>query len=393
MPGDQFNYMKEILASPSPVGFEAAMTRGVFGPIFEQYERDLGWAVHTFAGNAGVVLDTCPDGGADMLNVMVVGHADKIRMQVRDIAADGKIYVDTDSFLPLTLIGCPVSLFCRSTSPAGSFKRIDGGTIEAIGAIHFASAALREGRTGIKKDDVYLELQLHGEDRKKQAQDLGVRVGDPILLDRPIQRGVGEHSFTGAYLDNGLGCFVAAELARLVSARQAPLRNVRLLAAMASHEEIGRFGSRVLASVFRPDVLIAVDVNHDYNAAPKSSSKHYPQLAMGEGFSITNGSIASPLLNQMLGDVADSQGIPVQQDVRGRDTGTDAMAAVLAGVDCAATSIGFPIRNMHTISETGHTGDVLAALHALHALLENMETEAIDKSYFKQNHPRLDNYE
>ena len=31
-----------------------------------------------------------------------------------------------DSFLPLTLIGCPVSLFCRSTSPAGSFKRIDG---------------------------------------------------------------------------------------------------------------------------------------------------------------------------------------------------------------------------------------------------------------------------
>lgn len=26
---------------------------------------------------------------------MVVGHADKIRMQVRDIASDGKIYVDT----------------------------------------------------------------------------------------------------------------------------------------------------------------------------------------------------------------------------------------------------------------------------------------------------------
>ena len=48
---------------------------------------------------------------------------------------------------------------------------------------------------------------------------------------------------------------------------------------------------------------------------------------------------------------------------------------------------------MHTISETGHTGDVLAALHALHALLEKMETEAVDKRYFRENHPRLDNCE
>ena len=34
---------------------------------------------------------------------MVVGHADKIRMQVRDIAADGKIYVDTGKLLLLSL--------------------------------------------------------------------------------------------------------------------------------------------------------------------------------------------------------------------------------------------------------------------------------------------------
>ena len=60
------------------------------------------------------------------------------------------------------------------------------------------------------------------------------------------------------------------------------------------------------------------------------------------------------------------------------------------GVDCAATSIGFPIRNMHTISETGHTGDVLAALHAVHGLVEMMESEGIDRDYFKENHPRLD---
>ena len=40
--------------------------------------------------------------------------------------------------------------------------------------------------------------------------------------------------------------------------------------------------------------------------------------------------------------------MPVQHDCVGRDTGMDAMAVVLGGIDCAATSVGFPICNMHT---------------------------------------------
>ena len=40
--------------------------------------------------------------------------------------------------------------------------------------------------------------------------------------------------------------------------------HVRVQYAFASHEEIGRFGSRVIAGELRPDVLVAVDVNHDY---------------------------------------------------------------------------------------------------------------------------------
>jgi endoglucanase len=201
---------------------------------------------------------------------MFVGHADKIRMQVRSIDADGKIYVDSDSFLPLTLLGTEVSVFSRSLThdahaaadadaavsayeavvngpvsigdaANAPYKRLSGGTIEALGAIHFASAAHRTGAKGVGKDDLYLELGLSGKDRKAQVQRLGVRAGDSILLDRPIRRGFGPDSFTGAYLDNGLGCFAVAELAKLVS--KTPLDNVRCLFAFATHEEIGRFGS------------------------------------------------------------------------------------------------------------------------------------------------------
>ena len=70
--------------------------------------------------------------------------------------------------------------------------------------------------------------------------------------------GCGPDTFYGAYLDNGLGCFVIAEVARLLAESEG-LKNVRYLGAAATHEEIGRFGSRVLAQELRPDVVIGVD--------------------------------------------------------------------------------------------------------------------------------------
>ena len=292
------------------------------------------------------------------------------------------VLVDT---LPSLNSRCDCREFAHNTThlQASPHPYLSSFSPQTFSSLEPSHASLHLTLPGIKKEDVYLELHLHGADRKQQVRELGVRVGDPILLDRPIRRGVGENSFTGAYLDNGmrfrgsacgaqkwtkirnantttnwqpkklnnfgtrvhlyitrtqqtpltiftasisciftlsppqhtqfsphitgLGCFVAAELARLISERSRPLQHVRLLSTLASHEEIGRFGSRVLAAVsiftlcsppthprssanqiahadassltlrrqlcmsraiilapkvFRPDVLIAVDVNH-----------------------------------------------------------------------------------------------------------------------------------
>lgn len=391
MPDAQFNVMREIIAAPSPVGFESAMNEGVIVPYFNQWKLD-DWGVKRFKGNASIVLDTHP-GRDDMFSVMVVGHADKIRMQVRKIGDDGKIWIDSDSFLPTTLIGHEVRLFSEDPANPGSYRVIDGGTIEAIGAIHFADASLRSGKSGIKKEALYLELQIHGKNKRKQIEALGIRAGDPIILNRPIKRGFSPDTFYGAYLDNGLGCFVAVEVARLI-AEQGGLNNVRLLAASVSHEEIGRMGSRVTVGEMKPDVVIAVDVAHDFKAAPGVSDKRYTPNAMGEGFTLSAGSIIDPYLNSLIQKAALSAGIPLQIRGVGRDTGTDAMAAVFAAVDAPSTSIGFPIRNMHTISETGHTGDVLASIHVIKQTLLDMDAmndgAGVSAEDFIQGHPRLD---
>ncbi|MEE2857888.1 MAG: peptidase M42 [Planctomycetota bacterium] len=388
MPEDQFGRMKDILSAPSPIGLEAAMTEGVLVPMLEEFIPN-DWKIHRFRGNAGVVLDTMPDAPDGTLTVMAIGHADKIRMQVRSIADDGKIWINSDSFLPSTLIGHEVTLFSENPEKPGEYRSISGGTVEALGAIHFAEPAMRDGSKGIKADQLYLELQLSGDERKKQVEALGIRSGDPLLLDRPIRPGFGPDSFVGAYLDNGLGCFVVEEAARLLAAGDA-MKNVRYLGAFAAYEEIGRFGSRVMAGVMKPDVIIGVDVNHDYEAAPGIGDKKYTPLKMGKGMTLAVGAIVTAGLNALIQDACKASNIPFQVDVCGRDTGTDAMAGVLASVDSAATSIGFPIRNMHTISESAHTGDVIAAVHALVATLRKMDTEGTSTEDLCSAHPRLD---
>lgn len=391
MSDERFDLMRRILDAPSPIGLEAAMTRGILEPHMRSFMPE-NWAIHTFKGNAGIVLDTMPD-AEDAFSVMVIGHADKIRMQVRSIGDDGKIWVNSDSMLPTTLIGHKVKLFSEDPESLGNWREIRGGTIEAIGAIHFADPKMRSGDDGIKGKMLYLELHIHGEDKKAQIEALGIRPGDPIIYDRPIERGFAPDTFSGAYLDNGLGCFVTAEIARLI-AESGDVKNVRFLGAMASHEEIGRFGSRVMAEHFRPDVTIAVDVAHDFTAAPGIGDRRYEPVAMSEGYTLTHGAVTSAMLNSIITKVSVEKGIPVQHELAGRDTGTDAMAAVLAAIDSASASIGFPIRNMHTISESGHTGDVDAAIHALYETILHMDGlndgAGITSNDLCEGHPRLD---
>ncbi|OED35486.1 peptidase M42 [Chromatiales bacterium (ex Bugula neritina AB1)] len=387
MPDWQFELMRDIIAAPSPVGMESAMTHGVIKPCFDEFAPDT-WAMHRFQGNAGVVWDTHP-GQDDMFKVMIIGHADKIRMQVRKIGADGKIWINTDAFLPCTLIGHEVTLYSEDPKKPGSYRALNGGTVEALGAIHFSEPAQRTGDKGISPKQIYLELQIHGENKAAQIEQLGIRPGDTLLLNRPIKRSFSPNTFYGAYLDNGLGCFVAAEVARLV-AQSGGFKKVRCMFAFASHEEIGRFGSRVMAGVLKPDAIIAVDVNHDYVAAPNIGDRNMSPLEMGKGFTLSTGAIVSEQLNARIKTTALKHDIPIQLDVCGGDTGTDGMAGVLASIDCAATSIGFPIRNMHTISESANTSDILASIHAIFESLDSMNQEKNLHESFKSGHPRLD---
>ena len=45
---------------------------------------------------------------------------------------------------------------------------------------------------------------------------------------------------------------------------------------------------------------------------------------------------------------------------------------------------------MHTPSESGHTGDVLAAIHGIVATIQAMDDAAMTRDDFRNGHARLD---
>ena len=118
---------------------------------------------------------------------------------------------------------------------------------------------------------------------------------------------------------------------------------------------------------------------------------------MGSGCTMSHGAVCSAQLNTLILRAAKERDIPVQSKSVGRDTGTDAMASVFAGVDSAVSSIGVPIRNMHTNSETGHTGDLLAATHLVAETILAMDRanggSGMRADDLRAGHPRLDHAE
>jgi len=78
MPDDQFAFMREVLAAPSPIGLEAAMSYGVLKPYFEKL-MPKSWEVQQFKGNAGIVVDTHPGQDLGQYRFVFALHAGRTR--------------------------------------------------------------------------------------------------------------------------------------------------------------------------------------------------------------------------------------------------------------------------------------------------------------------------
>ena len=332
MNDEQRQFLYDLLATPSPSGFEGPGQR-----VWLDYVEPYADEVHTDAyGNAVAVHG----GGDSDTEVALAGHGDEIGLMIRAITDDG--------FLNLSRIGG-----ADKTVTQGQHVTVHTANGELPGvvgqdAIHLRDRSDDDGKHP-EVTDMFVDI---GAEDREAAEEL-IEVGDPITFSSDVQE-LGGSRVAARGMDNRTGTWAAAEgFRRAVEADADPT----VYAVSTVQEEVGLRGATMVGFDLNPDVMIATDVCHalDYPGAPQDKTTPH---GLGAGPVIARGTQNHPQLVEAGRGVAADEGIDVQLAASGGPGGTDAVAFYTSRGGIPTLDIGLPNRYMHTPVEVIDRSDL-----------------------------------
>jgi endoglucanase len=340
------DFLKRLLAIPSPSGDEAAAAR-----LWR--EEAATFADHVATDVRGSTLAVL-HGGAP--RVLLAGHIDEIGLMIS--------YIDDEGFLTFAAIGGwdPQVL-------VGQRVRILGRQGEVIGVIgkkpiHLMKPSDRDNASKI--EDLWIDI---GAANRAEAQEM-VRIGSVAVIDAPVYD-LPNGRLVARGLDNRIGAFTVLEALRLLAAER-PQATVAAVA--TSQEEITFAGAYTSAFSFEPQVAIVVDVTFATDH-PTSEKKQHGDVKLGGGPVLARGSANSPVVFQMLCDIAEREQIPYSVQITPRYTGTDADAIALTRGGVASGVVSIPNRYMHSPNEMIQLSDVEQAARLIAAFVRTLSGE------------------
>src|SRR2546421_12634136 len=194
MTRDTLNFLKRLLDTPGPSGFETAPAR-VWREEVKTFADQLTADVH---GNSVAALN--PNGAP---RLMLAGHIDEIGLQVTHVDDEGYVYfAGIGGWDSQVLVGQRVLISSRN-----------GPTRGVIGkqAVHLMK---REDMDKVSKiTDLWIDIGA-----TSKAEALGrVRMGDAAVLDADVQE-FPNARIVSRSIDNRIGAYVVAEALRPLSA-------------------------------------------------------------------------------------------------------------------------------------------------------------------------------
>lgn len=316
------NFLKELVNSPSPSGYEQAAQTiwcNYVRPFTDEVKKD----VH---GNAIAAIN--PKGKP---RLMFSGHCDEIGLMVNYIDDRGFIYFKTIGGIDSGIL--PGQRFYIHT------KR--GPILGVVGkkAIHLMEDEERKSAGSPKIHSLWLDIGA----KSKGEASKNVEIGDPVTFAVNLEHLKNDLVVSRA-LDDKMGAFIVAEALRLISKKNPQMA---VFGVSTVQEEIGIRGAKTSAYGISPDVGIAIDVTHstDY---PDSNPRRSSEIKLGKGPVISRGANINPIVFDMLTSVAKNNKIPYQVEAAPGATGTDANAIQLNKAGVAAGLISVPNRYMHT---------------------------------------------
>ena len=342
-------FLEELLAAPSPSGYEQPAQR-----VFREYVTPFCDEVTTDV--MGNVFARISGSGTAPLRVMVVGHTDEIGLQIK--------YADDKGFLYFGAVG---GVDAHLTPGKRVMIHTRAGAIPGVVGkkpIHLMDAKDRE--TVVKLEAQYIDI---GAADKKEALEL-VRVGDAVTFDSCFTQLHGDRVSSRGF-DDKAGVFVVAEVLRLVKSSARKLA-VDLYGVSSVQEEIGLRGGTTSAYTVNPDVGICVEVDFATDQ-PDVDKKHNGEVGLGKGPILSRGANINHHLFDLLSTTAESKKIAVQYTANPRATGTDANVMQISRNGVATALVKIPLRYMHTPIETVSLSDLENAARLIVAALGKMK--------------------
>jgi tetrahedral aminopeptidase len=341
--GKSRKFLYDYLNSESPTGFEVEGQRvwlDYIRPFVDTYFTD------TYGTVVGVVN---PDAE---YRVVIEAHCDEISWFVNYITKEGYIHVIRNG---------------GSDYAIAPSKRVrihgEKGVVPAVfgwPAIH-----VREKREEAKLDVETVVLDC-GAESDEEVRNLGIEVGSVVTFDDQLVE-LNGRCLVGRALDNRIGGFMIAEVARLLHENKVKLP-FGLYVTNAVQEEIGLRGAEMIARRIQPHVALVTDVCHD-TGSPGYSKVKQGEQKLGKGPVLTFAPAVQNNLLKMLFEVAKSREIPYQRAAASRFSGTDTDAFAYSNEGVASALVSLPLKYMHTTVEMAHFQDIENVIRLIYEFL------------------------
>ncbi|MDZ4823163.1 MAG: M42 family metallopeptidase [Flavobacteriales bacterium] len=350
------NFLFSYLNNASPTGFETSGQRlwlDYIRPYVDDYITDT-------YGTVVAILNPKAE-----YKVVVEAHADEISWFVNYITNEGFIYLRRNGGSDHMIAP---SKRVNIHTPKGIVKGVFGWP-----AIHTRTAE-KEEAPSLK--NIFLDV---GCAKKKEVEELGIHVGCVVTFDDELIE-LNKTYYAGRALDNRMGGFMIAEVARLLKERKDKLP-FGVYFTNSVQEEIGLRGAEMIAHRIKPDVAIVTDVCHD-SQTPMMNKIANGDLACGKGPVMSYGPAVQNNLLQQVIDVAQKNKIEIQRQAASRSTGTDTDAFAYSNAGVASVLISLPLRYMHTTVEMVHKNDVESVINLIYHSLKSIRNKQ-DFRYIK----------
>ncbi len=297
---------------------------------------------------------TLKKGKKDAPSIMLAAHMDEVGLMVKNITKRG--------FLQFAKVGGIDDriLFAQRVIVHTDKTPLTG----VIGAKPPHIQTEEERKKVIEADKLFIDV---GAKDKKEAEKMGVHVGDVVSFDTRFAR-IGKDIVVGKAFDDRVGCSMMIEVMRRL-----PKVDCNVYAVGTIQEEVGLRGATIAAFQVAPDAGIALEATVAGDIPGVREGEAPAKVNEGPVLTVADaGLIAHPKILKLLIASAKEKKIPYQLETGIRGA-TDASKIALTREGVPSGVISVPARYIHSPAALLNLDDVEKAVQLAVVAINNIQ--------------------